>query len=62
MRKLNISLLLVIEFLILMRLLDWSLEKISTPDDFLMSIGFIGVILIVFIVYFTHKLFKKYWK
>ena len=54
MRKLNISLLLVIEFLILMRLLDWSLEKISTPDDFLMSIGFIGVIVIVFIVYFTQ--------
>lgn len=56
------SILIVIEFLLVVRLLDWSLEGISSPDNFLMTLGFGGLIVIVFIIYFTHKLFKKYWK
>lgn len=56
------SILIVIEFLLVVKLLDWSLEGISSPDNFLMTLGFGGLIVIVFIIYFTHKLFKKYWK
>lgn len=41
-------------------LAQWSFDKISSPSDFLVVLGVLGLILIVVIVYFTIVILKKF--
>lgn len=62
MKKLLLVLLFIVELFFVIKLLNWSLTGISTPDDFMVALGVGGFMLIIVIVYFTIKLIKKFWK
>ena len=62
MRKLIIILSIIIEFLICIKLLDWSFMMISSPDNFLVALGFVGLMFFVVLIFLSIKIIKKIWK
>lgn len=62
MRKLIIILSVIIEFLVCIKLLDWSFMMISFPDNFSVALGFAGLIFFVVLVFLSIKIIKKVWK
>ena len=59
MKKLNLTIVLILGIIIEMVLLTHSFNAISAPDDFLVFIGVVGLALFVFIAYWLFELGKK---